>query len=128
MQDPTSLRDWYKQNLRWLWGTFQGILGHRVGRQVNTFDYAYLLLILRWVLSAWRLHHRQLLLLLPLIMVADVTYRVIFVHAAVKAVRQPTVDRCVWSSPERIGTPVAVGGAPTAVAGWGAKLRRRNSR
>ncbi|MFV2083160.1 glycosyltransferase family 2 protein [Micromonospora sp. LOL_021] len=143
LQDPTSLRDWYKQNLRWLWGTFQGILGHRVGRQVSTFDYAYLLLILHWVLyvagapvtvwvlatagpgllpgllllaagqsiwvalAAWRLRHPQLLLLLPLIMVADLIYRVIFVHAAVKAVQQPTVDRCVWSSPERIGTPAA---------------------
>ncbi len=22
--DPTNLRDWYKQNLRWIWGSFQG--------------------------------------------------------------------------------------------------------
>lgn len=152
LQDPTSLRDWYKQNLRWLWGTFQGILGHRVGRQVSTFDYAYLLLILHWVLyvagapltiwvlatagpglltgllllaagqgvwvalAAWRLRHPQLLLLLPLIMVADLIYRVIFVHAAVKAIRRPTVDRCVWSSPERIGTPAAAATAATPAA------------
>lgn len=141
LQDPTTLRDWYKQNLRWLWGTFQGIIGHRVGRQVSGFDYAYVLLILHWTLyvlgapltlwvlatagpglgtglalllggqgiwvaiAAWRLKRPQLLLLLPLIMIADLIYRVLFIHAAVKAIRQPTVDRCVWSSPQRIGTP-----------------------
>ncbi|MFY1637321.1 glycosyltransferase family 2 protein [Solwaraspora sp. WMMB335] len=141
LQDPTTLRDWYRQNLRWLWGTFQGIIGHRVGRQVSTFDYAYVLLILHWTLyvlgapltiwllatagpglltgiglllagqgvwvalAAWRLRHPQLLLMLPLITVADLIYRVVFVHALVKAIRQPTVDRCVWASPERIGTP-----------------------
>jgi poly-beta-1,6-N-acetyl-D-glucosamine synthase len=141
LQDPTTLRDWYRQNLRWLWGTFQGIIGHRVGRRVSTFDYAYVLLMLHWTLyvagapltlwvlatagpglgpglgllvggqgiwvaiAAWRLKHPQLLIMLPLIMVADLIYRVIFVHAAVKAIRQPTVDRCVWSSPQRIAGP-----------------------
>ncbi|MFV2105319.1 hypothetical protein [Micromonospora sp. LOL_015] len=34
----------------------------------------------------------------------------IFAHAAVKVIRRPTVDHCVWSSPERIGTSVAVAG------------------
>lgn len=141
LQDPTNLRDWYKQNLRWLWGTFQGIIGHRVGRQISRFDYAYVLLMLHWVLyvlglpitvvllagagpglvpglllllaghgiwvslAAWRLRRPQLVLLIPAILFADLVYRVIFVHALVKAIREPTVDRCVWDSPERIRVP-----------------------
>lgn len=138
LQDPTNLRDWYRQNLRWLWGTFQGIIGHRVGRTYSRFDVAYLLLMLQWVLyivsappavwlimasgaphilliflggsAAWVLaasiHLRipRLVLFLPAIMALDLVYRVIFVHALIKAVRQPTVDRCVWSSPARLAT------------------------
>jgi cellulose synthase/poly-beta-1,6-N-acetylglucosamine synthase-like glycosyltransferase len=50
VQDPTTLREWYRQNLRWLWGTMQGIAGHRVGRRLTRFDVAYLGLILDWVL------------------------------------------------------------------------------
>lgn len=138
LQDPTNLRDWYRQNLRWMWGTFQGVIGHRVGRYATRFDYAYLLLILHWLLyvaggpltlwliatagpgllpgllfllaghgiwvgiAAWRLRHPQLPLFLPVIIVADLLYRVILVHALVKAIRQPTVERCVWDSPARI--------------------------
>ncbi|WP_233558993.1 glycosyltransferase [Micromonospora radicis] len=138
LQDPTNLRDWYRQNLRWMWGTFQGVIGHRVGRQASRFDYAYGLLMLHWLLyvaggpltlwllasagpgllpgllfmlagqgiwvtlAAWRLRHPQLPLFLPVIVVADLLYRVILVHALVKAIRQPTVDRCVWDSPARI--------------------------
>ncbi len=49
LQDPTNFKDWYKQNLRWMWGTFQGVIGHRVGRQATKFDVAYVLLILQWV-------------------------------------------------------------------------------
>jgi poly-beta-1,6-N-acetyl-D-glucosamine synthase len=138
LQDPTNLRDWYRQNLRWLWGTFQGIIGHRVGRSYTRFDVAYLLLMLQWVLyivsapvavwlivasgaphilliflggyAAWVLaasvHLRipRLVLFLPAIMALDLLYRVIFVHALIKAVRQPTVERCVWSSPARLAT------------------------
>ncbi|MEV0157001.1 glycosyltransferase family 2 protein [Micromonospora sp. NPDC050686] len=139
LQDPTSLRDWYKQNLRWMWGTFQGIIGHRVGRVHSRFDYAYLLLMVHWtlyigggpltlwllatagagigpglllmlggqalwvVLAAWRLSRPRLVLFLPFIVVADLLYRVVLVHALVKALRRPTVDRCVWASPARIG-------------------------
>jgi len=29
IQEPTTVRSWYKQNLRWLWGTFQGIIATR---------------------------------------------------------------------------------------------------
>ncbi|MEU6022283.1 glycosyltransferase family 2 protein [Micromonospora sp. NPDC047134] len=138
LQDPTNLRDWYRQNLRWMWGTFQGVIGHRVGRYATRFDYAYVLLMAHWLLyvaggpltlwliatagpgllpgllflligqgiwvgiAAWRLRHWQLPLFLPVIIVADLLYRVILVHALVKAIRQPTVDRCVWDSPARI--------------------------
>ncbi|CAN5905913.1 hypothetical protein BH23ACT10_BH23ACT10_19810 [soil metagenome] len=48
IQDPTNMRDWYKQNLRWLWGTFQGIAGHRVGRHRSWFDFWYVTLIIDW--------------------------------------------------------------------------------
>ena len=50
IQDPTDLRAWYKQNLRWLWGTFQGVRGHRCGRQASRFDVAYILLMVDWAL------------------------------------------------------------------------------
>ncbi len=141
LQDPTNGRDWYKQNLRWLWGTFQGIIGHRVGRRNTRFDYAYVLLMAHWLLyvlgapltlwllatagpglgtglllllagqglwvalAAWRLRRPRLLLFLPTIVLADLLYRVILVHALVKAIRQPTVDRCVWASPTRFAVP-----------------------
>lgn len=141
LQDPTNLRDWYRQNLRWLWGTFQGIIGHRVGRRAGRFDYAYLLLMAHWLLyvlgapltlwllatagpgiwfgllfllaghgiwvtlAAWRLRRPQLPLFIPFIILADLLYRVIFVHALIKAVRQPTVERCVWDSPVRLQAP-----------------------
>ncbi|HVV25964.1 MAG TPA: glycosyltransferase family 2 protein [Candidatus Saccharimonadales bacterium] len=48
IQDPTNLQDWYKQNLRWMWGTFQGIIGHRLGTQLNKFQLAYTALMLEW--------------------------------------------------------------------------------
>jgi cellulose synthase/poly-beta-1,6-N-acetylglucosamine synthase-like glycosyltransferase len=140
LQDPTTLRDWYKQNLRWMWGTFQGIIGHRVGRQRSRFDYAYVLLMAHWLVyvlsgpltlfllaraglgvsrgllllvavqaiwvsvASWRLRHPRLVLFVPFIILADLIYRVVLVHALVKAVRHPTVDQCVWASPARIGS------------------------
>ena len=48
LQDPTNFKDWYKQNLRWMWGTFQGILGHRIGTRFNRFHISYLLLMVDW--------------------------------------------------------------------------------
>ncbi len=140
LQDPTNLRDWYKQNLRWLWGTFQGIIGHRVGRRKSRFDVAYIILMLQWTIyvagtpvslwifvatarsspysavvfvgiyCAWVfaaavvLNHPQLLVLAPFIIVVDLIYRVIFVHALVKAIRHPTVPSCTWASPARFAT------------------------
>lgn len=50
IQDPTNFRDWYRQNLRWMWGTFQGILGHRIGTKFNAFQLAFLMLILEWII------------------------------------------------------------------------------
>jgi poly-beta-1,6-N-acetyl-D-glucosamine synthase len=52
IQDPTNGREWYKQNLRWLWGTCQGIVGHRVGRVRSWFDFWYVSLIFDWILYA----------------------------------------------------------------------------
>ncbi|MGH9181035.1 MAG: glycosyltransferase family 2 protein, partial [Acidimicrobiales bacterium] len=48
--DPTTLGDWYRQNLRWMWGSFQGVWGHKIGRRATRFDFAYVLLILDWIL------------------------------------------------------------------------------
>ena len=48
--DPTNLRDWYKQNLRWMWGSFQGVWGHKVGRKASLFDVTYVMQILDWVM------------------------------------------------------------------------------
>ncbi len=140
LQDPTTYREWYKQNLRWLWGTFQGVIGHRVGRSWSRFDAAYVLLMVQWlvyvgsapvaltllvvamikapialviylagygiwvVFAALQLRHPLLILFVPAIIVADFVYRAIFVHALVKAIRQRTVENCVWESPARIAT------------------------
>ena len=48
--DPTNLRDWYKQNLRWIWGSFKGVWGHKVGRQASLFDVTYVMQILDWLM------------------------------------------------------------------------------
>lgn len=50
--DPLDFRSWYRQNLRWLWGTFQGVWGHRIGTRPTRFDVLYALQILDWVLYA----------------------------------------------------------------------------
>lgn len=50
LQDPTTFKDWYKQNLRWMWGTFQGVIGHKIGSKATRFDVAYLILIAQWVI------------------------------------------------------------------------------
>ncbi|GGK07938.1 hypothetical protein GCM10010123_42400 [Pilimelia anulata] len=138
LQDPTTFGDWYRQNLRWMWGTFQGIIGHRVGRHATRFDAAYVLLMLHWlgyvlagpatlwiVLAAgglspagaavllaghgvWmlgaavHLRHPRLVLFIPALAVIDLLYRVILVHALIRAIRRPVVDRCVWTSPARL--------------------------
>lgn len=141
VQDPTHFRDWYKQNIRWLWGTMQGIHGHKVGRRFTGFDIAYLGLMLDWLLYvvAWpalllilivttdagiyqsiatyvagyllwatigaiALRRWRLVALFPFLLVIDWIYRVVFVHALVKTIRQPRVEECVWDSPDRLTT------------------------
>jgi poly-beta-1,6-N-acetyl-D-glucosamine synthase len=135
--DPLTMRDWYRQNLRWLWGMYQGIAGHRVGRRWSRFDLAFVLLMLDWTayvlgfpllvaLTIWlnwfSLHlaavylagyfgwtllaavatkRWRIVLMTPAIMAIDVLYRVTFVHALVKTIRQPRVRSCRWVSPAR---------------------------
>ncbi|MBA3757415.1 glycosyltransferase family 2 protein [Candidatus Saccharibacteria bacterium] len=50
LQDPINFRDWYSQNLRWMWGTFQGIIGHRVGTKANKFHLSYLAIMFEWII------------------------------------------------------------------------------
>jgi poly-beta-1,6-N-acetyl-D-glucosamine synthase len=49
VQDPTNQKEWYKQNLRWLWGTMQGVIGHKIGSKRTWFDFWYVTLILDWI-------------------------------------------------------------------------------
>lgn len=136
--DPTNLRDWYKQNLRWIWGSFQGVWGHRVGRQASLFDVTYVMQIFDWVMyvvlapvlvllaltlgwvepttvgglallgygvgagiAAAALRKWRLAIMAPALILVDWLYRVVFLHAFVKTVRQPRVDSCRWDSPAR---------------------------
>jgi biofilm PGA synthesis N-glycosyltransferase PgaC len=138
IQDPTSMRAWYKQNLRWLWGTFQGVWGHRCGLGRSRFDAAYALLILDWLLYilggpallvllalgigwnplwvligipagyfAWTIpaalgtRKWRLLVMTPAFIVVDWLYRVVYIHALCKTIRQPVVTSCRWDSPAR---------------------------
>ncbi len=146
IQDPTTVRDFYKQNLRWLWGTNQGIVGHRVGAgllrgRTSVFEALYALLIAHWVtyllglpllvlllvlkgplvvgvlvLTRWlvfyfmltvaavQLRHLHLVLFAPVLILVDLLFRAIWIHAVVKTVRQPTVAACVWDSPARVAS------------------------
>jgi poly-beta-1,6-N-acetyl-D-glucosamine synthase len=59
--DPHTLRDWYRQTVRWSWGQFQSVRGHRLGVPVRRdptsriglrfswFDLAYLALLVDWL-------------------------------------------------------------------------------
>lgn len=138
LQDPTNFRDWYKQNLRWMWGTFQGILGHKIGLSPNKFHISYLALMMEWaiyifsgpllILVIWQaglnnlaleimlltlgysvwvvpaaifLKIPRLVLFVPAIIVTDLIFRFIMVHGLIKAIRQRTVESCIWDSPKR---------------------------
>jgi biofilm PGA synthesis N-glycosyltransferase PgaC len=142
VQDPTSLASWYKQTLRWLHGSMQGIRGHRIGRRLSWFSIAYSALILDWVLYvffwpallAWlvvdavQTHHVlwtlgvyvggyaiweligavalrnwRMSLMFPTLIVMDWIQRGLFVHAFIKAWREPTSE-CKWVSPTRHDT------------------------
>jgi cellulose synthase/poly-beta-1,6-N-acetylglucosamine synthase-like glycosyltransferase len=61
--DPHRFRDWYRQTLRWCWGQFQSVRGHRLGLPIRRgggvlgvrfswFDAAYLLLLVDWLAYA----------------------------------------------------------------------------
>ena len=136
--DPLTLRDWWRQNVRWNWAMFQGIWGHRVGRQPHWFDVAYVLLVLDWCLyvfaaptfvamialtgrgdpvrfalwyavgvfswvavAATATRSWRLLVMTPAIVVIDWIYRITFLHALARAIRQPRVEICRWESPAR---------------------------
>src|SRR5262245_9925444 len=59
--DPHTFRDWYRRTVRWSWGQFQSIRGHRLGLPLQRdharrlgvrfswFDLAYLALLLDWL-------------------------------------------------------------------------------
>lgn len=143
VQDPSNLRDYYRQMLRWMWGSFQGVRGHRIGRHKSWFSFTYSLLIVDWFLYVtvwpallafvgWRAYQSgdldraaafyvggyfvwtclfavmlrkwRLPLLLPWIIALDWINRFIFIHAFVKAWRQPVVESCRWDSPTRLST------------------------
>ena len=58
-----------------------------------------------WIVAASiGLRQPRLLVFIVPIMITDFIYRYLFVHALIKAVRQPTVEHCVWTSPARITT------------------------
>lgn len=149
--DPHHLSDWYRQTVRWSWGQFQSIRGHRLGWPIlrapearfgfrlSWFDIAYLALLLDWLpymlepfllpplayfFSSWidpwwflayyfgasylwiaiaaiALRKPRLLVLAPGLMALDLFYRVAMLHAVVKTVLVPRLERCVWDSPVR---------------------------
>jgi cellulose synthase/poly-beta-1,6-N-acetylglucosamine synthase-like glycosyltransferase len=58
--DPHRFGDWYRQTVRWSWGQFQSVRGHRLGLPLQPgarrftlrfswFDTAYLLLLVDWL-------------------------------------------------------------------------------
>ena len=59
--DPHTFRDWYRQTVRWSWGQFQSVRGHRLGVPVQRdatsrfrvrfswFDLAYFALLVDWL-------------------------------------------------------------------------------
>jgi cellulose synthase/poly-beta-1,6-N-acetylglucosamine synthase-like glycosyltransferase len=63
--DPHRLADWYKQTVRWSWGQFQSVRGHRLGAPIqrdtggrygwafSRFDAAYLALLIDWFFYAF---------------------------------------------------------------------------
>jgi cellulose synthase/poly-beta-1,6-N-acetylglucosamine synthase-like glycosyltransferase len=136
--DPLTMKDFYKQNLRWMHGSFQGLWGHKVGRRLSLFDaftsllfldaFVYLLgpaigfgisgqifggnyagLAMLFLVTyslvggigGLALNKPQIFFMTPMVIVTSVLLRVCFLHALVKAIRQPTVESSAWSSPER---------------------------
>jgi biofilm PGA synthesis N-glycosyltransferase PgaC len=149
--DPHTFRDWYRQTVRWSWGQFQSVRGHRLGLPIQRdpecrlgwrfswFDAAYLALLVDWLSyalepilivpvaflvkgwidpvwflvfylvtsSLWiataavALRKPRLLLLTPAILILDLVYRGLMLHAIVKTLREPKTETCKWDSPVR---------------------------
>jgi biofilm PGA synthesis N-glycosyltransferase PgaC len=149
--DPHTFRDWYRQTVRWSWGQFQSVRGHRLGLPIQRdedrslgwrfswFDAAYLALLVDWLsyalepllivpvaflLRGWidpvwflvfylasstcwigtaaiALRKPRLVVLTPAILVLDLVYRGLMLHAIVKTLREPKTETCKWDSPVR---------------------------
>jgi len=149
--DPHTFRDWYRQTVRWSWGQFQSVRGHRLGLPIQRdtdrslgwrfswFDAAYLALLVDWLsyalepllivpvaffLRGWidpvwflvfylatsscwiataaiALRKPRLIVLTPAILVLDLVYRGLMLHAIVKTLREPKTETCKWDSPVR---------------------------
>jgi cellulose synthase/poly-beta-1,6-N-acetylglucosamine synthase-like glycosyltransferase len=149
--DPHTFRDWYRQTVRWSWGQFQSVRGHRLGLPIQRdgesrlgwrfswFDAAYLALLIDWLsyaleplvilpvaffLRGWidpvwfvlfyvatsslwiataatALRKPRLFVLTPAILVLDLVYRGLMLHAIVKTLREPKTETCKWDSPVR---------------------------
>jgi biofilm PGA synthesis N-glycosyltransferase PgaC len=149
--DPHTFGDWYRQTVRWSWGQFQSVRGHRLGLPIQRdtesrlgwrfswFDAAYLALLVDWLsyalepllivpvavlLKGWidpvwflvfylvtsslwiataaaALRKPRLFLLTPAILVLDLVYRGLMLHAIVKTLREPKTETCKWDSPVR---------------------------
>jgi biofilm PGA synthesis N-glycosyltransferase PgaC len=149
--DPHTFRDWYGQTVRWSWGQFQSVRGHRLGLPIQRdtdrslgwrfswFDAAYLALLVDWLsyalepllivpvaffLKGWldplwflvfylatstcwiataaiALRKPRLFFLTPVILVLDLVYRGLMLHAIVKTLREPKTETCKWDSPVR---------------------------
>jgi hypothetical protein len=52
-------------------------------------------------IAALALRKWRLAAMAPALIVVDWLYRVVFMHAFVKTVRQPRVENCRWESPTR---------------------------
>ena len=52
-------------------------------------------------LAALATRQWRIVVMTPAIMLIDVIYRITFVHALVKTIRQPRVSTCRWVSPVR---------------------------
>lgn len=63
-QDPQTLRDFYRQSLRWMRGFFQGITRHKIGRRAQLIDIA-----IGYQLFEAALYITQLFVLLPIALI-----------------------------------------------------------
>ena len=65
-----------------------------------------------WIgVAAIALRKPRLLALAPALLVLDIVYRVIMLHAVVKAVVSPTIEVCRWDSPKRFELAEVADGA-----------------